>query len=72
MVMAFDPTKPVDHSEIRAQELRDQFNGLQADTAKNIGNLAPLFLEINNPPTTEDVQAIADKLDQLIAALRRT
>ena len=28
--MAFDPTKPADHSPIVAGELRDQFNALQA------------------------------------------
>jgi len=86
--MAFDPTLPVDHSQIIAAELRDQFNGLKdsidqcittadmetemfADTAGNVSTIAALNLTVSNPPTQAEMQALADKLDELIALLKR-
>ncbi len=70
---AFNPALPVDHSPVVAAELRNQFNGLNV----LIGNRAPvplavdpLSLTVSNPPTQAEVQAIGNKLDELITALR--
>lgn len=68
--MPFDPAKPADHSEIKSQELRDQLTALRAESARSIGNLAPLDFDPSDPPTFEDVQAIIGKVDALIALLR--
>lgn len=42
-----------------------------AGTARNPVNVSPLNLTITHPPTPAEVQAIADKLDQLIGNLMR-
>jgi hypothetical protein len=75
--MPFDPSLPLDHSPIVAAELRTQLTGLseeidalQDGTATNPSAVDLLSLTISNPPTTAQVQAIADKLDELIATLR--
>jgi hypothetical protein len=46
--MPFDPTLPVDHSQIVAAELRDQFNGLN-DLITN----SPSFDDVNNIITAQ-------------------
>jgi hypothetical protein len=85
--MPFDPTKPADHSEIQAAELRGQLMSLKAlidnrpdrleidsivnsNTAVNVDTFTPLSLTISNPPTQGQIQAIVDKLNQLIGALQ--
>ncbi len=35
------------------------------------GGVAPLGMTVSNPPTQAQVQAIANKLDELVAALKR-
>jgi hypothetical protein len=42
------------------------------NSAANPGDVAALGLTVSNPPTQAQVQAVANKLDELIAALRRT
>ena len=87
--MPYDPTKPADHSEISASELRSQFAGQQAsiDAKVNTADLTAaiqaessgpiagivdyLSLSVSNPPTQAEVQAIANKIDELITAQRR-
>ena len=79
MTPMFDPDIPVDDSLIAAGELRDQFNSLNdqcSDLAGNVesrcskpGGVVPLIQTISNPPTTAQVQAIQDKLNELLAAL---
>ena len=79
-VATFDPSLPVDSSEIRADELRNQFVGLmnRCDALQaNFDNypmrpmdVVPLSLTISNPPTQAQVQAISNKLDELLAALQ--
>jgi hypothetical protein len=85
--MAFNASLPVDHAEIVAGELRDQFNGLktlidncptndQMNTAIVDNSAAPTFggtltLTISNPPTQAQVQAILNKLNGLISELSR-
>ena len=75
----FNPDIPVDDSLIAAGELRDQLNSLNnqcSDLAGSVenrcskpGGVAPLDQTISNPPTTAQVQAIQDKLNELLAAL---
>ena len=54
--MAFDPTKPVEGSEIDAAELRNQFNALQAQIAALQQQLAALMpvLTANNATMSLD------------------
>jgi len=82
--MPFDPTLPVNNSLISSSELRNQLNGLKssidnvevelnnaiAGTALNPAvNL--LGQSISNPPTQAQVQAIQNKLNELINAITR-
>ena len=46
-------------------------NGVLAGTSSNSNGVATLGLSVSNPPQQSEVQAIADKLDELINALRR-
>ncbi len=79
--MPFDPNLPVDHSPVVAGELRGQFNGLN-DQLTDLGDLVynsannplivqPLNLTISNPPTQAQVEAVRDKVNELLAALLR-
>jgi len=82
--MPFDPTLPVNNSLVSSCELRNQLNGLKssidnvevglnnaiAGTAVNPAvNL--LGQSISNPPTQAQVQAIQNKLNELINAITR-
>ena len=79
--MAFDPTLPVNNSLISSAELRNQFNGLQDqiiglqdevdDTPRNTNGVAQLALTISNPPTKAEVEAIRDKINEMLAAMFR-
>ncbi len=85
--MPFDPAKPVNNSPVTATELRGQFNALNTDiglralltdvanaisaSSNNSNGVANLGLGASDPPAQGEVQAIADKLDELINALRR-
>lgn len=85
--MPFDPTLPVNNSPLDAGEMRNQLNGLFATAqaraleddcvnralgcARNPAAVAPLALTVSNPPTMTEVQQLADKVDELIAALQR-
>jgi hypothetical protein len=67
-----DPSLPADNSEIVAGELRGQFqaiSGMFDDLRGRLIALTPLGLTLSNPPTQAEVQAIADKLDELINSL---
>jgi hypothetical protein len=67
-----DPSLPADHSPLDAGEMRGQFQAIQNnfdDLRARLIAVAPLGLTVSNPPTQADVQAIADKLDELINAL---
>jgi len=63
-----DPTLPKDHAPIVAAELRAQFQGIQ-DRFDLAGQAQTLGLTVSNPPTQAQMQAIADKLDELINTL---
>ena len=67
-----DPSLPADHAPIVSGELRGHFQAIEdsfADIRGRFLSLTPLGLTVSNPPTQADVQAIADKLDELINTL---
>ena len=67
-----DPSLPADHSPLSSGEMRGQFqaiSGMFDDIRGKLLSLTPLGLTVSNPPTQADVQAIADKLDELINTL---
>ncbi len=71
---AFDPTKPATGSPVSSAELRDQFNALEAEiegTAYDPSSIAPLNLTVSDPPTRAEVQAIADKIDEMLSFMSR-
>lgn len=85
--MPFDPTKPANNSPISSAELRSQYISLNDDiqtratnaslegsingTSSNSNSVATLGMSISDPPAQSEVQAISDKLDELINSLRR-
>ena len=85
--MAFDPSLPAPNAPVSSAELRAQFNGLQqniqaraledecvgrlAQTANNPLVVDGLGMVVSEPPTRQEVQLLADKLDELLAVLKR-
>lgn len=86
--MAYDPTLPVNSSQIASSELRNQFTGLKSIIDLNATNAATslsnaiagtavnpavtvLSQSISNPPTQAQVQAIQNKINELINAITR-
>jgi len=85
--MPFDPTKPANNSLNSPAEMRDQLTSLNDDiqqratsnaiasaiagTSNNSNGVGNLSMGVSDPPTQGEVQAIADKLDELINARRR-
>ena len=68
-----DPTLPADNAQIISGELRGQFQAIQNsfdDINARLIAVLPLGLSVSNPPTQAEVQALADKLDELITALQ--
>ena len=67
-----DPSLPADHSPLSSGEMRGQFQAIQNnfdDLRARLIAVTPLGLTVSNPPTKADVQALADKLDELINSL---
>ena len=67
-----DPSLPADNSPLSSGEMRGQFQAIAdgfGDIRARFISLMPLGLTVSNPPTQADVQAIADKLDELINTL---
>lgn len=85
--MPFDPNKPANNAALNSAEMRGQLTALHSDiqtratnaslegsingTSSNSNGVATLGMSISDPPSQGEVQAIADKLDELINALRR-
>jgi hypothetical protein len=85
--MPFDPTKPATNSPNSSAEMRGQLTSLNADiqtratqadlaaqiggTSANSNGVATLGMAVSDPPTQAEMQAIADKVDELINTLRR-
>ena len=74
----FNPDVPAENSEIVSAELRDQFNSLKDvmdalsfDMASkvNVPSVTTLSQTISNPPTQAQLQAVQDKLNEVILAL---
>jgi hypothetical protein len=78
--MAYNPNLPANNSPVSSTELRAQFNGLKDlcdnlqtefdNTALSTNNVQPLSLTVSNPPTQAQVQAIANKIDEMLAAMQ--
>jgi hypothetical protein len=64
-----DPSLPADSAPIVSGELRCQFQAIK-ERFDRPAEVAPLGLTVSNPPTRAEVQAMADKLDELIGALQ--
>ena len=70
--MSFDPTKPIEDSPLDPEEMRNQLNGLNdniAAKATNCDAVDPLNIPFHDPPTRDEIQAVNDKVSELIAAL---
>ena len=63
-----DPSLPADHSPLSSAEMRLQFQAIQC-RFDIVSLISPLSLTVSDPPTQAEMQAIADKLDEVIAAL---
>ena len=63
-----NPNLPADNAPIVSQELRGQFLAIQ-NRFTGTGTLAPLNLPVSNPPTQAQMQALADKPDEVIHSL---
>jgi hypothetical protein len=62
----------IDAQAAQITSLQSQISGVLAQTSSNSNGVGNLSLTIsNNPPQQWEVQPIADKLDELINALRR-
>ncbi len=67
--MPFDPDIPRTNSPIVSAELRDQFQAIQDNidaVREQLNQVQPLGLTVSDPPSRAQVQAIADKLDELL------
>ena len=67
-----DPNLPADHAPIVSGELRNQFQAIHNsldDLNTRLCTVGPLGLSVSDPPTQADVQAILDKLNELINTL---
>ena len=53
--------------EVTQQDLDDAING----TSNNSDQVDTLSMSVEDPPSQNDVQTIADKVDELLLALRR-
>ena len=70
--MSFNPSLPQNNAPIVAAELRAQFQAIQDNidaVREHLNVVEPLSLTVSNPPTQAQVQAIANKLDELINTL---
>ena len=84
--MPFDPTKPVEQTEIDAVELRNQFNALKALIDAQQAQITALQSQLagkalmplmqafdsalNDPPTTDDLQKIVDWMNNVLGELQ--
>ncbi len=66
--MPLDPNLPANNSPIVAAELRAQFQAIAQHMAAT-SEMTMLEMTVSDPPTQAEVQAIANKMDELIIAL---
>ncbi len=70
--MPFNANVPADHSPLSSAQMRNQFQAIQDNVdavREQLQVVQPLGLTVSNPPTQAQVQAIANKLDELINTL---
>jgi hypothetical protein len=81
----FDPALPVNNSPNSSAEMRGQLTGLKEEidglgqslasevggTARDPVSVPELQITLSDPPTLADVQAVLDRLNELILALHR-
>ena len=70
--MPFDSSVPADHSPLSSAQMRDQFQAVQNNVdavREQLQIVQPLALTVSNPPTQAQVQALANKLNELINTL---
>ncbi len=63
-----DPNLPANNALILSAELRQQFQAI-ANRFARTATVNLLEMTVSDPPTQAEVQAIADKIDELIIAL---
>jgi len=76
--MAFNPALPQTNTPMSSAEMRGQFNGLDekyaaaiAGCARNTTGVEWVDVDISDPPTKLQVEAIRDKINELLDALYR-
>ncbi len=72
--MAYDPTKPVNNAPVVSAELRNQFAGLKTlidARPHRVDDVDGLGMSSNATHDPAQLQAVADKLDELLDALKR-
>ena len=72
LLMPFNANVPADHSPLSSAQMRNQFQAIQDNVdavREQLQVVQPLGLTVSNPPTQAQVQAIANKLDELINTL---
>ena len=72
--MAYNPTLPVNNSPVVSAELRGQFAGLKTlidARAHRVDDVNGLGMTVQDPFDASQLQAVADKLDELLDALKR-
>ena len=57
--------------EVSAEQLDTAIADVTANSSSNANGIGLLGLTVSDPPTQAEMQTIADKLDELIGALRR-
>ncbi len=63
-----DPSLPANNSPLSSAQMRAQFQAI-ADRFASTASVNMLELTVSDPPTQAEVQAIADKIDELIIRL---
>ena len=57
--------------DVSASDMENAINNALGGTSNNSNSVAQLEMTVSDPPTQSEMQTIANKLDELIAALRR-
>lgn len=72
--MAYDPTFPAHNAEIESAPFRNQFAGLKTlidARPHRVDDINGLGMSANGTYDPGQLQAVADKLDELLDALKR-
>jgi len=86
--MPFDPAFPPANAPLASATFRNQFNGLQSNIqakaseddcvnrlmmcAVNPTAVEGMGMVVSDPPTQAEVQALSNKLDEVLAVLKRS